>query len=78
MAQNKTLMKRKVPLKRVERSVCPISGKTPNVKLDEVTAMLPLRCVNSVNEMEKKLKAEDFAQATVRKSNLYLILCEFT
>lgn len=68
MAQTETLLECKVSLKRVEGFVCRNASETPISMPDEVAAMLPLRSVNSVREMEEKLEAEDFVQATVIKS----------
>ncbi|XP_036347957.1 uncharacterized protein LOC118757348 [Rhagoletis pomonella] len=64
LAQNTLLRECKVAIKNVQRSVCLMTGEEKDDALDEVARMLPLNTVESVFEIEEKLKEPQFAQAT--------------
>ncbi|XP_046811366.1 uncharacterized protein LOC124420938 [Lucilia cuprina] len=59
MAQSKLLMECKVTIKKVETSICRMTGEVK----DEIAAMLPLRTIEVVQEVEGKLLTPEFAQA---------------
>ncbi|XP_036339355.1 uncharacterized protein LOC118756721 [Rhagoletis pomonella] len=63
LAQNTLLRECKVAIKKVERSVCLMTGELRDDALDEVARMLPINTLESVLEVEEKLKEPHFAQA---------------
>ncbi|KNC22205.1 hypothetical protein FF38_01881 [Lucilia cuprina] len=63
MAQSKLLMECKVDIKKVETSICRMNGEVKDEIIDEIAAMLPLRTIEVVQEVEGKLLTPEFAQA---------------
>lgn len=69
LAQSKLLMECKVTSKRIEKSVCRMTGEIFDNKIDEVASTLPLSTLAAVEELEQKLEKPDFAQAMVINPN---------
>ncbi|XP_065364455.1 uncharacterized protein LOC135957606 [Calliphora vicina] len=63
VAQNKVLMECKVSIRKVEQSVCHMTGETVDHNLNEVESMLPLKTLEEVDSIEEKLQSPDFAMA---------------
>lgn len=74
MAQNKILMECKVSIRKVEQSVCRMTGETVDNMLNEVASMLPLKTLKEVDSIEEKLQTPDFTMAVVSKTNLKLYM----
>lgn len=63
-------MECKVSIRKVEQSVCRITGESVDHALNEVASMLPLKTVEEVYSIEEKIKSPDFATAVVSNLNL--------
>lgn len=72
MAQAKIMMECKVGLKRVQESLCRMTGETTDKGLDAIASMLPLRTIIAVQEIEEKLDSDDYAQAMVKIIKYYI------
>lgn len=65
-AQNKLLRECKVVAKKIERSVCRMTGEIKDDNLDDVASSFPLQSSSAVIKIEQKLKEPEYAQAMVK------------
>ncbi|XP_067643973.1 uncharacterized protein [Eurosta solidaginis] len=63
LAQQHLMRECKVTLKKVESSVCKITGEVRDKYMDEVASALPLQNVLEVLRVEERLKVEEYAVA---------------
>ncbi|XP_067638636.1 uncharacterized protein [Eurosta solidaginis] len=63
LAQQPLMRECKVTLKKVESSVCKITGEVRDKYMDEVASALPLQNVLEVLRVEERLKVEEYAVA---------------
>ncbi|XP_049302121.1 uncharacterized protein LOC125775504 [Bactrocera dorsalis] len=64
MAQQKTVRKCKVLIRKVHQSVCRLTGEEIDNAQTEIASTLPLTTLAAALEIEEKLKFEEFATAT--------------
>ncbi|XP_039969591.1 uncharacterized protein LOC120781437 [Bactrocera tryoni] len=62
LAQNKSIRECKVLLKRVEQSVCRMTGEVTDKELDDVASTFPMESQAIVAEVEDRLQSQDYAQ----------------
>ncbi|XP_036330209.1 uncharacterized protein LOC118742326 [Rhagoletis pomonella] len=62
-AQNMMLRECKVVAKKIERSVCRMTGEISDKNLDDIASSLPLQSDCAVDLMETKLRDPEYAQA---------------
>ncbi|XP_050324474.1 uncharacterized protein LOC126755788 [Bactrocera neohumeralis] len=65
LAQNKSIRECKVLLKRVEQSVCRMTGEVTDKELDDVASTFPMESQATVAEVEDRLQSQDYAQTMV-------------
>ncbi|XP_036346127.1 uncharacterized protein LOC118755396, partial [Rhagoletis pomonella] len=63
MAQTKALRECKVAVRKIEMSVCRLTGELEDTFMNEVTSMLPLATTTGVLNVEERLQVQEFAQA---------------
>ncbi|XP_017460826.1 PREDICTED: uncharacterized protein LOC108354145 [Rhagoletis zephyria] len=73
-AQNMMLRECKVVAKKIERSVCRMTGEISDKNLDDIASSLPLQSDCAVDLMETKLRDPEYAQAMVKN---YMMECLF-
>ncbi|KAM7354547.1 uncharacterized protein ACRADG_006184 isoform 1-T1 [Cochliomyia hominivorax] len=66
IVQSKLLMESKVAIKKVESSVCRITGETMDKTLNVVASLLSLKTIDELNNLEKKLESPEFCQAMIK------------
>ncbi|XP_037806688.1 uncharacterized protein LOC119600508 isoform X2 [Lucilia sericata] len=62
MAQSRVLVQRQVAIKKVNKSVCPMTDEINEKTLNELDNMLPMATLEAVEELEEKLSNRKFAQ----------------
>ncbi|GBP11836.1 hypothetical protein EVAR_101475_1 [Eumeta japonica] len=78
MAQSKLIMECKVAAQRAQKSLGRLTGETSDSATDKIAAMLPLRTVVAIKELEEKLESEDFAQAMAFPKMLVLSSVQYS
>ncbi|XP_036339741.1 uncharacterized protein LOC118749058 [Rhagoletis pomonella] len=63
MAQHKVMRESKVLIKRVHKLVCRISGEAENDMHTEFASLMPFTTIESIFDMEEKLKAAEYEEA---------------